>query len=374
MARQYAREGHDVVVLATEHGDAPKDEVIDGYRVVRVPSLSVSPGAISFNYAIPFALRPSNLQRIARLFDELNPQIVHQNGQFFDLTFISTYFAVRRGIPRVLTVHTALLHDQDGYLRLIRAIDRSVVRALNRLGEPVWVSGDKRVYNYVRDTYAPDEQHRAFIPVGLEHERFVGGERDRVRREWGLSDEPVILSFGHVIPLRNRLPLIAALPRIRERYPRVKVMVVGQVYTTEFQELADKLNVSDSLVVVGPVAHDQVRHYIAAADVEGHDLQGSGLGITTLEVMAAGVPVFAYIPRDNYPGVDLGQWPNLMVMPDNSPEIVADSVCRLLGDHELRQRVTRDQQRFVEELFGLRAVAGRYIQLFEKLAHDAHTG
>jgi glycosyltransferase involved in cell wall biosynthesis len=372
MARQYAREGHEVVVLATEHGGAPRDEVIDGYRVVRVPAISIQPGAISFNYSIPFAFgQPLNLLRIQKLFDEFRPDVVHQNGQFFDLTFITTQLAVRRNVPRVLTVHTALTHVEDGYLRIIRTIDRSIVRFLNQRGGPVWVAGDKRVYEYVCETYRPDEAHRRVIPVSLEGARFVGGDRERIRAQLGLGDRPVILSFGHVIPLRNRLPLIAALPAIRKQYPGVQVMIVGHVYTTEFQELADKLGVSDSLVVVGAVPHDEVRHYIAAADIEGHDLQGSGLGITTLEVMAAGVPVFAFIPRDNYPGIDLGRWPNLMITPDNSPERIAEVVCKLLGDRELRARVADDQRRFVDELFSLPAVAGRYLELFDQLTAQA---
>lgn len=60
IAERYVREGHEVVVLTTSYGDHPAEEWHLGYRVVRVPSVSFSPGRIAFNYSLPFAARPSN--------------------------------------------------------------------------------------------------------------------------------------------------------------------------------------------------------------------------------------------------------------------------------------------------------------------------
>ena len=141
--------------------------------------------------------------------------------------------------------------------------------------------------------------------------------------------------------------------------------MVGHVYTDDFLRLAHELQVDDCLVVVGRVEHDDVKHYAAAADCEGHDLSGWGLGITTMEVMAAGVPVFAVLPPDNYPGVDLGKWPDLELLPDDLPETVAASVVRCITDQTRRSAVIAEQQRFVDDLFTMQAVASRYLELIE---------
>ena len=366
IAERYVREGHEVLVVTTSFGDHPADEWHLGYRIVRLPSFSLSPGRIAFNYSLPFALRPSNLRRIGRLIDEFRPDAIHQNGQFFDLTFLTTWFAVRRGIPRILTVHTALTHDGSWSARLIRLGDRLVVRPLNRWGRPLWVVIDKRIDTYVRDVYAPAESDIAFVPAAIEPDRFRDGDGALVRRRHGLGDSPVVMSFGHVIPLRDRVALVRALPLVRKVIPELKVLVVGHVYTDDFLQLARELDVDDCLVVVGRVEHDEVKHYAAAADCEGHDLSGWGLGITTMEVMAAGVPVFAVLPPDNYPGVDLGRWPDLELLPDDRPETVAASVVRCITDSSRRSALIAEQHRFVDELFTMEAVVGRYLELIAR--------
>jgi glycosyltransferase involved in cell wall biosynthesis len=366
IAERYVAEGHEVLVVTTAYGDFPADEVHLGYRIVRLPSFSLSPGRIAFNYALPFAARPSNLRRMRRIFDDFRPDVVHQNGQFFDLTFISTWFAARRAIPRIITVHTALTHDRSFAARVIRLGDRLVVKPLNRWGRPMWVVIDKRIDAYVREVYRPDEDDIAFLPAAIEPDRFVGGDGASVRERHGLGDSPVVMSFGHVIPLRDRVSLVRALPIVRRSLPDVKVLVVGHVYTDDFLALARELGVDDCLVVVGRVEHDEVRDYAAAADCEGHDLSGWGLGITTMEVMAAGVPVFAVLPHDNYPGVDLDRWPDLELLADDEPETVAASVLRLIGDRGRRAAVVAEQHRFVDDLFTMQAVGKRYLELIAR--------
>jgi 1,2-diacylglycerol 3-alpha-glucosyltransferase len=366
IAERYVREGHEVLVITTSFGDHPADEQHLGYRVVRLPSFSLSPGRIAFNYALPFALRLSNVRRIGRLFDEFRPDVVHQNGQFFDLTFLTTWFSVRRRIPRVLTVHTALTHDRSWSARVIRLADRLIVRPVNRWGGPLWVVVDRRIDTYVRQVYAPAEADVAFVPAAIEPDRFCGGDGAAVRARHDLGEAPVVMSFGHVIPLRDRIALVRALPLVRRELPDVKVLVVGHVYTDDFMRLARELGVDDCLVVVGRVEHDEVKHYAAAADCEGHDLSGWGLGITTMEVMAAGVPVFAVLSADNYPGVDLGRWPDLELLADDGAETVAASVIRCITDPTRRAAIVAEQHRFVADLFTMEAVARRYLELIER--------
>ena len=45
---------------------------------------------------------------------------------------------------------------------------------------------------------------------------------DRGSRPLGLGDVPLILSLGHVIPLRDRLALVEALPTILAKHPDTK--------------------------------------------------------------------------------------------------------------------------------------------------------
>jgi glycosyltransferase involved in cell wall biosynthesis len=246
-----------------------------------------------------------------------------------------------------------------------------VLRSLNAPGRPLVVGVDRYVCEMVQRRYHPRRGPVRFIPATLQVEQFGTGDGQRVRTQLRLGDRPIILSFGHVIPIRSRVPLVQALPRIVERFPDVAVVVVGEVYYDEFQRLAKQLGVDRHLVVVGRVPHAEVPDYLAAATVESHDLDGHGLGITTMEVMAAGVPIFARVRRDVFPGIDLDDWPELHIVEEADPAAIADSICELLESADLRAKVAERQFEFVNTYFRAEAVSSQYLQLFAELRGSA---
>jgi glycosyltransferase involved in cell wall biosynthesis len=374
VAREFVRQGHEVWVVTTSVPDAPEREELDGIHVVRVPAWSVTPGSLAFNYALPFVVRPGVLRRLKRLFDEVRPEVVHQNGQFFDLTFLTTWIAWRRRIPRVLTVHTPLMHTNAALKAVIAAVDRIVLRLLNAPGAPVVVGVDRFVCEMVQRRYRPKSGPVRFIPATLRVDEFATGDGQVVRDRFGLAQAPVILSFGHVIPIRSRVPLIRALPYIVKEFPDVKVLVVGEVYYDEFQRVATELGVLDHVVIAGRVPHAEVPDFLAAATVESHDLDGHGLGITTMEVMAARVPIFARVRRDVFPGIDLDQWPDLQIVESAEPEAIAESICRMLRSAEFRTLVAERQYEFVNRYFRAEVVAAEYLSIFADLLPTAGTG
>ena len=132
-----------------------------------------------------------------------------------------------------------------------------------------------------------------------------GGFGAIVRARHDLGDAPVVVSLGHVIPLRDRVALVEALPKVLAEFPNARLVVVGHVYYDVFLRRARELGVDEAIVSTGAVARADVPDYLAAADVETHDLQGYGMGTATLESMAAGVAVIAGVRPDNFPGIDL---------------------------------------------------------------------
>jgi hypothetical protein len=116
----------------------------------------VTPGNLAFNYALPFVVRPGVVRGVKRLFDEAQPDVVHQNGQFFDLTFVTTWVAWRRRVPRVLTVHTPLMHTNPVLRVFISVVDRTVLALLNAPGRPQIVGVDRYVCELAERRYRGD--------------------------------------------------------------------------------------------------------------------------------------------------------------------------------------------------------------------------
>lgn len=99
LAKGYAAAGHDVLVLTAAYGSAPAEEERDGLRIVRLPSWSLPETRLAVSFDILFTLRPQLPARLRRLLDDFRPDVIHQHGQFFDLTWATGLYARRRRIP-----------------------------------------------------------------------------------------------------------------------------------------------------------------------------------------------------------------------------------------------------------------------------------
>jgi glycosyltransferase involved in cell wall biosynthesis len=372
LAHEYAMAGHEVLVITAAFGDAPAEERSQrGYRVVRLPAWGMPKLGLSIDFDITFASRPSNLWRVRRLLDEFAPDVVHQHGQFLDLSWITGRWARRRGVPVLLSVHTRLENPNRIYALVFALIDYMLVRPMVNRYDPYMVVMDRKMDAYIRSRYATREQRLVDIPVGVELDRF-GGEGDgaRVRELWGLGDRPIILSLGHVIPLRDRVALVEALPGVLRSFPDAVVVVVGNVHYRAFLDTAEELGVTDHILCVGAVPKEEVIDYLAAAQVEAHDLDGHGLGTASLESMAAGVPVVAAVHVDNFRGIELRNGENIVLVSEGRPAELAGALIHVLSDPEGSELIAKNQRDLVDRRFSMAAVTREHLEAFESMSGE----
>jgi glycosyltransferase involved in cell wall biosynthesis len=367
LAQRLAARGEDVLVVTAAFAGAPAEEIRDGYRVVRLPSRSIPQTKLTMRFDVSWTATPRNLRRLFRLLDDFGPDVIHQHGQFFDLTFLTSVYARRRGVPTVLSVHTRLEHPSRPHAFALWLGDVTLVRSFIALSRPHVVVMDRPMQRYVGRRYGIPKSRQVPIPVGVEPARFDDVDGRSVRTRLGLADRPIVVSVGHVIPLRDRLALVEAMPYLLEKRPDLAVVIVGKVYDDRFLTRAEELGVLDHLVLTGGVPKDDIPGLLAAADLETHDLQGLGLGTASLEVMAAGVPVVASVRADNFLGVDLRSGENVVLVERDDPRALSDAIIGLLDDPELAARVSAGQRQLVDEHFTLDGVTDRHVELYRKL-------
>jgi glycosyltransferase involved in cell wall biosynthesis len=362
LARGYARAGHEVLVITASYQDNPSHEQLEPrLRVVRLPSLALPEVRLSVSFDLAFTMRPSLKRRITRLLDDFEPDVIHQHGQFFDLTWATALYARKHDIPVLLTVHTRLENPNAAYGAVFRFLDAAVVLPILRWYRPRIEVLDVQMDEYIKSRYRRAGTEFAYGTVGLEIEHMVGGDPHVMRERHGLGNAPMIVSLGHVIPLRDRVTLIEALPKVLAEFPDARLVVLGQVYYDQFQRRAVELGIDHAVLSVGAVPNTEVAHYLAAADIETHDLQGYGIGISTLESMAAGVPVVAAVRADHFQGVDLAD--ACMLVPVGDADALAEALIALLRDPELRTRVGSAGRTMVGEQFAMGAVVEHHLSI-----------
>lgn len=373
LATELAAQGHEVLVLCAAQGAPAGNEFVDGYRVVRLPCRVLPDMKLAMHYDVNFVFSRKNIRRIFNILDEFNPDIVHQHGQFFDLSWITAVWMRRRNVPGVMTVHTPLVHTNHIYAAILWFADQVLAHPFLRIGRQVPLAADKFMRDYIHRRYRFRLSKIAVIPLAIDVERFHPLENPELRMKLGVGDRPLLLSIGHVIPLRNRIDLIEALPEMIVRIPDIMVLIIGNILDDRFLHRARELNVEDHLLLTGAVPHHELPEYFSIASAECHELQlthASGLGTAALEVMAAGIPVISVVPADNFPGLRLQNWENIVMVPLGDSIALADAVERLIEDPELAARVGKGERHFIEENFSHTKITEEHLALYTRLISE----
>ncbi|MEU5690965.1 glycosyltransferase family 4 protein [Actinosynnema sp. NPDC020468] len=376
LARHYAAAGHEVLVITAAYGGALPVENRDGFRIVRLPSWTLPETRISFNFDITFALKWGNRKRVFKLLDNFKPDAIHQHGQFFDLTWQSGLWARKNKVPSVLTLHTRLQSPVKLVHGVFRMLDAFVVRPITSFNKPTKLIAIDTVFDeYIRKRYKVPESRIEKLAVGVELDRFRdlvrSEERAKVREKYEIGDGPLLASLGHVIPVRDRMNLVESLPKILEKHPDTKVMIVGGMYFTAFLDRAKELGVDHALICTGTLPKAEIPGILAAADLEIHDLQGFGIGIASLEAMAAGTPTVMAERADYFPGAVLTSGTETFLVKPGDHQGIADAVNKLLDDPSLAEKVGEAGKQWVFENFDMPKICEANLDILKSIAGKA---
>ena len=274
-------------------------------------------------------VRPSSDARafvdVAKLIRRERPDIVHTHTA--KAGAIGRAAAIANRVPVI--VHTFHGHVFDGYFdpRVARAFIR-VERALARFTDRVLVISEAQKRDIVdRYRIAPASKVRV-VPLGLELDRFrTVTPQGAFRKELGLTDEPLIVSVGRVVPIKRLDRLLRAFERVNVRAPRAHLVIVGDGDTALRSELEGMVS-SPHVHFVGH--RDDTPQILADADVLALSSDNEGTPVAVIEALVAGTPVVA----TNVGGVS-------EIVPDRAGVIVDKSDEAALGEALLDMCVSR---------------------------------
>lgn len=216
LARAFARRGHEVTVLTTQYDRAlPRQETIDGVRVLRVPvAVRISKGVLA----------PTFGWEATRLV--WGHDVVQMHLPQFDAPGVALR-ARLFGKPAVLTYHCDLLLTRTLFNRLVNL----VVHFQNHMAG-VFANA---IVTYTQD-YADHSPYltrfrrkqTAFLPP-VELPQPAPGAVEAFARAQDLPQRrPVIGMAARFAAEKGVEVLLDALPRVLERHPQAQVLFAGQ--------------------------------------------------------------------------------------------------------------------------------------------------
>ena len=226
----------------------------------------------------------------------------------------------------------------------------------------------------IRDMYRTipgfDNSKVELLHDGVDIEAFRPGlDGTAMRRQLGISPEaPVVGVVARLDAVKGHTHLIAAAPAIVARFPDARFILTGRLVRKKLaralQAQVEAQGVGRHFIFAGSLP--DVPAVLAASDVFALCSVGSeGSSRGTLEAMACGLPVVAS---------SLGCLPDIVVegqtgflVPHSTPDVLADRICRLLGDADMRCKMGAAGRRRVEERFNEQDVVTRLEAIYGAL-------
>jgi phosphatidylinositol alpha-1,6-mannosyltransferase len=144
-----------------------------------------------------------------------------------------------------------------------------------------------------------DETGLVPLPGGVDGDRFAPEvDAGAVRDKYALGGGAVVVSVSRLVRRKGHDVLLRAWHQVVRQQPRARLLIVGDgPMRRRLAEQAAR-EFGDSVVLTGPVPAAELPMHYAAGDVfvapcrdERHHLQTEGLGLSTLEAAASGLPV-----------------------------------------------------------------------------------
>lgn len=269
LARGLMRKGHDVTVATCNTGHYPKDEIIDGVRIIRLSSWKLLNG----QYPVPKL--SGTLYRL--LFRDAD--VVSTQTRFFVTSFIGMVTARLQGAPLVHTERGAMHSVVQNKLvdRVSRAYDHIIGASISRDSDAC-VGVSEETCGFLRHLGGVIPVR---IPLGV-HEMFF----DYVRKP-GHSKR--IVYVGRLIHAKGVQDLLTAFKQVKSRMPDASLVIIGD---GDYRSVLEKIAGQD-VRFTGSLSQDSVAAELASADVFVHPSYSEGMPSAVAEASAVGLPVIA---------------------------------------------------------------------------------
>ncbi|MBU6402051.1 MAG: glycosyltransferase family 4 protein, partial [Verrucomicrobia bacterium] len=306
---------------------------------------------------VPHLVRPVHpwkdwraLRRLTCLFRADSPAIVHTHSGKAGI--LGRLAAHRARVPIIVhTIHGPSFGRFQG--PLANAVFRGAERLAARVTTHFVVVADAMQDQYLAAGIGQPNQYSRIVSGFDLHPFLAAAEDPGLRAELGFTPANVVVGkIARLFKLKGHADLLAIAPRLVERCPQLRFLLVGDgPWRERFARRVQRLGLEKHFVFAGLVPPDLVPRYLGAMDLLVHLSLREGLPRALPQALATARPVVAYdcdgareVCHDNETG---------FLLSSHDLDGLADRVLRLAADPSLRQRLGQRGQQLVQDRFPL---------------------
>ena len=247
---------------------------------------------------------------------------------------ISIFVSWLMKVPlRFVTYHTMLDPEIDKKPNqaeiFFQVLRKRIVFRLTTMVLPVAAALKRELSEVYR---VPYERIKVFHNALAAHPELVDNET---------SSPAHLISAGGLSRCKGHDVLIKAMATVIKEHPEVKLSIYGEgPERAALESLIHKLQLEQNVELPGKISHEAVLNALSQAYALIHPSRFEAFGYSVLEAISVGTPVIASavggIPEIIREGKDG------FLVPVDEPVILAERICYLLNNNEVRNSMSRN--------------------------------
>lgn len=345
LSHKMVKEGNEVTVVTYKEGDNVKYYENDkGVEVYRVDNYMIIP-----NNFIDWIMQ-LNFNMITKA-----NEIINKNGKFdvihahdWLVAYSAKSIKESYNIPLISTIHATESGRNSG-------IHDETQRYIN---DSEWMLTYESSEVIVNSNYMKNEVQRLFglpydkinvIPNGVNLQLFSNVNIDYdFRRQYAMDNEKIILYVGRLVYEKGIQNLIAAMPKVLDRYHDSKLIICGRGgMIDELREQVKYLGIENKVYFAGYCDSKKMQKMYKCADVAVFPSTYEPFGIVAIESMLSGTPTIVSDVGGLNEIIEHGV--TGMKSYAGNANSIADSVLALLFDPKLCANISQNAIKKVKE-------------------------
>lgn len=396
LAEGLMQRGNDVKVFHLRPQEQPIEAIVRSIRVFRRPKEPITDSLmmgysnfkeriyrechgeghlfgkeplITYGYDEYHQINQSIGKDIEGLLEEHPTEIVH----IHDFQLLLIYRNIQRGIPIILTWHIPFIDSISQHLK------EFLIKHMKEFDKVIF-SNAEYADSAVRAGLPPDKVEIVY-PIANTRIFRPKDYGNSLREMHGIPDDlRIILCPQRIDSKSGHTHLIRAMPKIIEKFPKVKLIFIGsssmtnkisqerEKYENEVYDLVKSLGLEKSIIFAGNIEYEKMPLYYNAADIIALMSRNEGFGLAITEGMACGKPVIG----TNVPGISsqIKDGLNGFIVDVGDTDKTAEKIIELLNDPHLRERMGIEGLRIVKSKFEMTKGIDRHHELYRRLLKE----
>lgn len=309
-----------------------------------IRDLGVDFHSIDFNKRISW----NTIKSIKDIIQKNEVQIIHSQGARVDL--LSRIAGKWAKVPKIVCTIAMPVEGFD-----VKIVRKFFYRLADRISEryvDAFLVVSNTLYRLLTESRGISSQKVIRVYNGIEVDQYTAKEKNSgLLKEWGIPTmAKVVGSVGRLVWQKGYKYLIKAMPKVLERFPETRLIVVGEgPLKKELEMMARELKIDEMVIFTG--AREDINEVLSCFDLFVIPSVNEGFPIVTLEAMAMSKPIIA--TRINGITEQIIDGKTGILVPSHHPELLTKAILQLIQDRELSEKLGMAARIAVEREFSI---------------------